>query len=80
MFKSKVNNNEKVKDFMESREHILKKRIERHNLQNLDIGGKEYEQLEDDDLAIDAIVDSRINKQIENMIHKETKKVKKGSI
>ena len=72
--------NAKVREFMQSKEQLLKKRIERHNLQNLSIGGKEYELLEDEDLAIDAVVDSRIDKQIENMIHKDTKKVKKGSI
>ena len=34
--------NGKVRQFMESKEELLKKRIERHNLQNLNIGGKEY--------------------------------------
>ena len=57
---------------MESKEELLKKRIERHNLQNLAIGGKEYQLLEDEDLAIDAVVDSRIEKQIERMINEDT--------
>ena len=47
---------------MESKEEQLKKRMERHNLQNLAVGGEEFEQLQDEDLAIDAIVDSRIEK------------------
>lgn len=48
-------------------------------MQNLTVGGAEYEQLADDDMAIDAVVDARIEKQIERMINKDTKKVKKGS-
>ena len=54
--------NAKVREFIQNKEDLLKKRIERHNLQNLAIGGKEYDLLGDEDLAIDAVVDSRIEK------------------
>ena len=69
---------EGVKRFIQAKEQNLKKRIETHNLQNLQVIGDDAKGFEDDDLGAE-VVDERIHKQIETMINKESRRIKKGS-
>ena len=69
---------EGVKRFIEAKEENLRKKIETHNLQNLQVIGDDAKGFEDDDLGAE-VVDERIHKQIESMINKGSKKIKKGS-